>query len=83
MLGQLGPEDVSVELYEGALDTSQNITRGKATPMVYSGVQKGISLFVGKVRCESSGLRGYTVRVLPHHEDLANSFEPRLIVWGA
>jgi len=83
MLGQLGPEDVSVELYEGALDTNQNITRGKATPMLYSGVQKGVSLFVGKVRCGSSGLRGYTVRVLPHHEDLANSFEPRLILWGA
>jgi len=82
-LGHLSPDDVSVETYEGALDTNQEIEHGRATPMTFVRVEKGISLFVGKVRCQSSGLRGYTVRVLPRHEDLAHPFEPRLIVWGA
>ena len=82
-LGQLTPEDVRVEAYEGALDPSQEIAHGHATPMEFARVEKGISLFVGRVRCESSGRRGITVRVLPCHEDLANPFEPRLIVWGA
>jgi starch phosphorylase len=82
-LGQLTPEDVLVETFEGELDASQGITHGRSTPMAFEQVEKGISLFVGKVRCESSGRRGYTVRVLPRHQDLAHPFEPRLIVWGA
>jgi starch phosphorylase len=82
-LGHLSPEDVSVETYEGALDSKQQIERGRPTPMSYVRVEKGVSLFEGRVRCQSSGLRGYTVRVLPRHEDLADPFEPRLIVWGA
>ena len=82
-LGQLSPDDVSVELYEGVLDRDQEIVQGRATPMSYTGVERGISLFVGRTRCQSSGLCGYTIRVLPRHEDLPCPFEPRLIVWGA
>jgi starch phosphorylase len=82
-LGHLTPDDVSVELYEGALDMDQKIVEGQAIPMSYAGMQKGLSLFVTKVRFHSSGRRGYTLRVLPRHEDLPNPFEPRLILWGA
>lgn len=82
-LGHLSADDVSVETYGGALDADQQIEHGRATPMSFVRVEKGISQFVGQVRCQSSGLRGYTVRVLPRHEDLAHPFEPRLIVWGA
>jgi starch phosphorylase len=82
-LGQLGPEDVSVELYEGTLDANQEIVDGRPTAMSYASVEKGVSLFVCPVRFQRSGRHGYTVRVLPRHMDLANPFEPRLIVWGA
>jgi starch phosphorylase len=34
------------------------------------------------VPCRVSGLRGYTLRVLPHHPDLATPFQPGLIVWA-
>ncbi len=81
-LGHLSHEDVLVETYEGALDANREITKGRATPMPFARVEKGISLFVGKVCCQVSGLRGFTVRVLPRHEDLAHPFEPRLITWG-
>jgi starch phosphorylase len=82
-LGHLSPDDVSVQMYGGALDADQQIEHGRPTPMSFARVEKGISQFVGQVRCQSSGLRGYTVRVLPRHEDLAHPLEPRLIVWGA
>jgi hypothetical protein len=39
-------------------------------------------LFKGKIRCNSSGHYGYTVRVLPHHANLGNSYEPGLVCWG-
>ncbi|UCC76937.1 MAG: hypothetical protein JSW37_00825, partial [Anaerolineales bacterium] len=80
--GHLNHEDVLVETYEGALDANREITKGRATPLPFVRVEKGISLFVGKVSCQVSGLRGFTVRVLPHHEDLAHPFEPQLIAWG-
>jgi starch phosphorylase len=82
-LGQLSPEDVSVELYGGELDADREIVEGHATRMAYVGVRRGVSLFAGKVHFQQSGLRGYTLRVLPRHEDLANPFDPRLILWGA
>ncbi len=82
-LGQLSPDDVSVEIYSGALDAERDIQEGRAEPMSFVGVEKGVSLFVGAVRCQSSGLHGYTVRVLPRHDDLANPYEMRLITWGA
>lgn len=82
-LGHLTPSDVLVELYEGTLNTDQEIVEGLAIPMSYMGVQKGLSLFIAKVQLQSSGRRGYTVRILPRHEDLPNPFEPRLVLWGA
>ncbi len=82
-LGQLSPDDVAVEVYEGALDAEHMIVDGRATPMSHMGVERGISLFVGTVRCQRSGLQGYTVRIVPRHADLTNHFELGLIVWGA
>jgi starch phosphorylase len=82
-LGQLTPDDVSVELYEGVLDSDHEITEGRATQMVFVRQRRGVSLFEGKSRNQHSGVRGYTLRVLPRNEDLPNPFEPRLIVWGA
>nr|MBC7245122.1 alpha-glucan family phosphorylase [Chloroflexota bacterium] len=82
-LSHLTPDDVSVELYEGALNMDQEIGEGQAIPMSYVGMEKGLSLFAAKVQFRSSGRRGYTVRVLPRHGDLSNPFELRLITWGA
>jgi len=82
-LGKLTPGDVSVEIYEGALDPDQTISQGHATPMGSVGVEKGVSLFVGHVRCQTSGRYGYTIRVLPSHPDLGSPMEPGLIAWGA
>jgi starch phosphorylase len=82
-LGKLGPGDVSVELYEGTLDSDQEISDGRAIAMEFVSQKRGVSLFVGRTRSQHSGVRGFTLRVLPRHEDLPNPFEPRLIVWGA
>ena len=82
-LGQLNPLDVGVELYGGVLDADQEITGGGATSVRHVGVQRGVSQFVARVRFQGSGLRGYTLRVLPRHEDLETCCVPGLVVWGS
>jgi hypothetical protein len=34
------------------------------------------------LHCHTSGLQGYTVRILPFHADLLVPFIPGLIVWA-
>ena len=54
-----------------------------ATRVPSSAAQTGATwLFKGKIRCQNSGHYGYTVRVLPHHANLGNAYEPGLVCWG-
>lgn len=84
-LGDLKPESVRVELYYGRLDlrgqindvTSESIemkANGKSDGSVYT--------FKAQVRCDSSGDRGISVRILPQHELLTTPFQPHLITWA-
>ncbi len=83
-LGELKPEDVTVELYHGPLNTESEITPGTATVMEYVETKEnGEYTFAGAIPCQLSGRYGYTLRVLPHHEDLSSPYEPRLISWAS
>jgi len=84
-LGALSPADVTVELYLGALDASGHITEPATFPMRHAASPgNGEHIFESTgVPCCRSGLQGYTVRVLPHHPDLASRFLPGLITWAS
>jgi starch phosphorylase len=47
-----------------------------------TGGSEGTYTYAGTIPCRSSGLHGYSVRVLPRHADLANPFEPALVTWA-
>jgi len=82
-LGALRPSDVAVELYQGPIDARGQIANGEAVPM--SPVREegpGRYVFSGTIPCRTSGLHGFTIRALPHHEDLPHPYEPGLILWG-
>lgn len=81
-LGDLRPEDVSVQLYSGPLTSRGEITSGKAYDMSVTSNSKGTYIFKGSVTYKSSGERGISVRVLPKHSDLANPFMTGLITWA-
>jgi starch phosphorylase len=82
-LGRFGPEDVQVQLYHGPVDSMGDIPRGQTVLMRPDGaVEAGSWVFTGTIPCRSSGQHGFLVRVLPRHPDLANPFEPGLVVWG-
>jgi starch phosphorylase len=81
--GALSPADLKVELYLGRLNSDGEITDAVALPMKPTMKEGGATTYETETApCCKSGLHGYTVRVLPHHEDLRCSFVPSLITWA-
>lgn len=83
-LGNLGADDVHVELYHGDVDATGMITAAQSVTMTGNGKvpHDGLFSFVGKIPCRSSGQHGFAVRILPKHRMLPHAFEPGLIKWG-
>jgi starch phosphorylase len=82
-LGQLKPEDVSVELLYGTLNAQGEMEEPKVALMRPGQKPKGtIYEFVGVNKLDMSGRVGHTVRVLPHHEDLENPLKLGLVLWA-
>ncbi len=82
-LGRMIPQDVSVELYYGPIDTWENIQDGTPVKMNYQAAaeQEGEHWFTGKCPCNQTGQHGVAVRILPKHPDLINQYEMGLILW--
>jgi len=82
-LGQLKPEDVSVELYYGNLNARGEIETPRLVLMKNSAKPKdSVYDYSGTIALDTSGRIGHTVRILPRHEDLDNPFKPGLIHWA-
>ena len=84
-LGVVGPDDVSVQLYYGPLDTWGDVRDGSVVGMDYERSsetdQNGEYWFVGSMPCRTSGRQGLAVRILPRHADMVGPYEPGMIVW--
>jgi len=82
-LGSLAPDDVQVQLFHGVVDSLGEIPNPATVTMSHNGTpEASIWQFTGDISCRSSGQHGYTVRVLPRNDNLANPFEPGLVCWG-
>ena len=82
-LGEIAPEDVSVELYYGPVATNGSVRDGRAVPMkCVKSHDDGVFEYSGALRCESTGQHAYTVRVVPHHRDIHHPFEMGLVTWA-
>jgi len=82
-LGKIRPDDVSVELYHGPVDTWGDIKDGSTVRMSYKEAsgQDGEHWFEGVMACKKSGRRGLALRVLPRHDDIVDPYELGLIFW--
>jgi starch phosphorylase len=81
-LGGLNPDDVSVQIYHGDVDSWGNINHGSVKHMAVSGEKKeNTHMFAGTIKCTRSGKCGFALRVLPKHEDLVEPYEQGLITW--
>ena len=79
-LGQLAPEDVSVEVYYGSVDEYGSIKNGNFKEMNANGQDK-YYVYKADVPADRTGRQGYTVRVIPVHPLLGNKYEMGLITW--
>jgi starch phosphorylase len=83
-LGELTPKDVTVELYHGPVDASGVILQPQIVEMEHQPEQAkdNVYTFAKQLTCETSGMHGFTVRVLPYHLDQVSPYETGLILWG-
>jgi starch phosphorylase len=79
----LFPNELAVQIYHGVLDSTGAIQNGSVTEMKYQeDLDGGKYLFEGTLSLNQTGLHGYTLRVLPSHEDLQSVYELGLITWA-
>ncbi len=83
-LGALRPEDVTVELYAGRVNAAGELVDPTSSPMVVqsSAAAGGYIYQLSAPMARSSGIHGYTVRVLPRHDCLCSPYVPGLITWA-
>jgi starch phosphorylase len=82
-LARLTPDDVRVEMLLGQLDKQREITDPAAYTMLPTGRRGDEWVFESQASCcRSSGMHGFTVRVVPSHPDLCDGCIPGAILWA-
>lgn len=82
-LGELSHTDVTVEIYYGEVSPRGQVPDGHPVEMEFTSAREGnICCFEGAITCKTTGQQGLTVRVIPHHADLAQKHETTLIAWA-
>ena len=82
-LDALTPDDVQVQLYQGAVDADGEIVNGVPVVMEHQGQdQQNCCIYTADILFTSSGLQGLSLRVLPKHENLSTPYELGLIRWA-
>jgi starch phosphorylase len=81
-LGELRPEDVTVEIVHGRAGDDDTLDQIRTTDLPLGETfEGGRHCFQRRGRPRPHRLFGYSVRVLPHHELLAAPAELGLVVW--
>jgi starch phosphorylase len=81
-LGELTPDDVTVEAYYGRLDHNSEFSERDTVILDITGSEGDIYVFKGKIPCSGTGRFGYTVRVMPSRNRLENPFIMGLVTWA-
>ena len=81
-LGQLSPDDISVDIYYGRVDSKADFL-DRSTMTLHDFTRKGNqTVFRGEIPCQDVGRFGFRARVLPSHPLLSNPYSLGLILWG-
>ena len=83
-LGRLKPTDIAVQIYHGQVDSAGRIESGNIADMQYvenSLNTETVATFSGELPCRISGQQGFSLRIVPKHEDLLEPYEQGMILW--
>jgi starch phosphorylase len=79
-LGELGPEEVEVQVVHGRASESDDLRDIETAPLGFAKTyEAGRHRFEGDLVLTRTGVFGYTVRVLPKHAGIANPTEMGLV----
>ena len=81
-LGALSPSDVEVQLYHGTLDARDEIHEPFMQSMEHVDMAEGVHSYSCRVPFRKSGRYGYTVRIVPKHQDVLIPNELEVICWA-
>ncbi len=82
VLGSLAPEDVHVQLLHGPVGPGDELIDPHTEAMTFTGWDGEHARYTGRFTCSNPGRYGFTVRVLPAHDDLATPVELGRIAWA-
>jgi starch phosphorylase len=81
-LGAIAPGDVTVEAYYGRLHGAHALTHGTSLALRCTAEHGGGRYrFEGSLPTNETGEHAFAVRVIPHHEILAEKFATHLLAW--
>ena len=80
-LGDLTPDDVRVEVLHGAVNADGAITRPSIETVGRGHTMNGAVRYTASFACDRSGEYGFTVRVVPMHDDLLSPADTGMAVW--
>ncbi|MFP5345681.1 MAG: alpha-glucan family phosphorylase [Actinomycetes bacterium] len=78
-LGDLRPSDVDVQVVHGRVSETDELRDTMVESLGHVASDDGRQQFAGQLRLRRTGAFGYTVRVLPRHDGLANVAEMGLV----
>ena len=79
-LGELGPDEVEVQVVHGRASESDDLRDIETAPLAFAkSYEGGRHRFAGDLVLTRTGVFGYTVRVLPKHAGIANVTEMGLV----
>jgi len=81
--GGLSAADLRVEVCSGSVDSYGNFLRPMGTPMQLDSPKDAKQpRFAASLKAPQSGYFGFTVRVMPCHEDLPNKLATYHLTWA-
>jgi starch phosphorylase len=81
-MGELLPEDITVEAYYGGLDQNGEFVERDTTELEAVEPYPNGYVFQGTIPCKRTGRFGFTVRVTPSAKRLENRFTLALVTWA-
>ncbi|HEX3744625.1 MAG TPA: alpha-glucan family phosphorylase [Bryobacteraceae bacterium] len=82
MLGSLSPCEVRVQAHYGSLNGEGEIGKGTQADLALRESTGADHLYEGEVECGQSGSCGFSVRVVPFHEDALIPYEMSWVKWA-